>query len=74
MKAMVHILLVFFMGLFKLAAKLRLLVPLLYALIVGTVFHEWAAANEVLAVVILVGLVVLSLGSWVVTVVRKVKS
>lgn len=74
MKAMVHILLVFFVGLIKIAAKLRLLIPLLYALIAGTIFHEWAAENEVLALGILAGLVVLTLGSWVVTAVSKVRN
>lgn len=56
----------------KLAAKLRLLVPLLYVLIAGTIFHEWATANEVLAIGILVTLVLISLGSWAITAIKKV--
>ncbi|MDL2324519.1 hypothetical protein LJC61_05145 [Ruminococcaceae bacterium OttesenSCG-928-A16] len=73
MKAMVHILLVLFIGLVKLAAKLRLLIPLAYVLIAGTVFHEWATTHEPLPIGILAGLILLSLGSWAITIVRKVK-
>ena len=59
--------------LFKAASALRLGVPLLYALIVPTVFHGWFYAHYDLAYWIwytLLGLVVLS---WVVTIVSKVR-
>ena len=49
--------------LFRLATKLRLTVPLLYALIAPTVFHGWFYANHTLATAIgysLIGLAVLS--------------
>ena len=49
---------------FRLAAVFRLTIPLVYALIVPTVFHEWYYANQTLANVIL---------SWVVSLVRKVQ-
>ena len=37
---------------FRLAAVFRLTIPLVYALIVPTVFHEWYYANQTLANVI----------------------
>ena len=52
---------------FRLAAVFRLTIPLLYALVVPTVFHEWYYANQTLANVIwyvLLAVVVLSWGSF----------
>lgn len=72
MKALICIISALFLGLCKLAAKLRLLVPLLYVLIAGTIFHEWTTENEIFAIGILVTLVLISLGSWVITVIKKV--
>ena len=39
----------FFILLFRIAGKLRLSQPLLYALVVPTIFHEWHYANQLLA-------------------------
>ena len=73
MKSLLSFFLFLVFGLLKLAAKLRLLIPLLYALIMGTVFHEWAGAHETLAIAILLVLVTLSLASWVATAVKAVR-
>lgn len=58
--------------LFRLALKLRLGIPMLYAILVLTVFHDWYRACTALAdgiFFVLVGLVVLS---WVVTLLRQI--
>ena len=57
----------------RVAAKLRLLVPLLYACIVGIGFHQWAADNEALSIGIFAAMVALAALSWVVTLVRKIR-
>lgn len=57
----------------RLASKLRLTVPLLYALIAPTVFHGWFYANHALATAIGCGLFGLAALSWVVTLAGKVR-
>ena len=56
--------------LFRLALKLRLGVPMLYALLMLTVFHGWYQANSALADGIFFVLVGLAALSWVVTFLR----
>ena len=58
---------------FRLAAVFRLTIPLVYALIVPTVFHEWYYANHTLANVIWYALPAVVVLSWVVSLVRKVQ-
>ena len=58
---------------FRLAAVFRLTIPLLYALIVPTVFHEWYYANQTLANVIWYVLLAVVVLSWVVSLVRKIR-
>lgn len=58
--------------LFRLALKLRLGIPMLYAVLALTVFHSWYQANSALGDVIFFGLVGLVALSWVVTAVRKI--
>lgn len=58
---------------FRLAAVFRLTIPLVYALIVPTVFHEWYYANQTLANVIWYALLAVVVLSWVVSLVRKVR-
>ena len=58
---------------FRLAAVFRLTIPLLYALVVPTVFHEWYYANQTLANVIWYVLLAVVVLSWVVSLVRKVR-
>ena len=56
--------------LFRLALKLRLGVPMLYALLALTVFHGWYQAHTALADGIFFALVALAALSWVVTLFR----
>ena len=58
---------------FRLAAVFRLTIPLVYALIVPTVFHEWYYANQTLANVIWYALLAVVVLSWVVSLIRKVR-
>ena len=58
---------------FRLAAVFRLTIPLVYALIVPTVFHEWYYANQTLANVIWYALLAVVVLSWVVSLVRWVR-
>ena len=57
----------------RLASKLRLSVPLLYALIAPTMFHSWFYANHALATTIGYGLFGLAALSWVITLAGKVR-
>jgi len=57
--------------LFRLALKLRLGVPMLYALLMLTMFHGWYQANSALADGIFFALVGLVALSWVVTLFRR---
>ena len=58
---------------FRLAAVFRLTIPLLYALVVPTVFHEWYYANQPLANVIWYVLLAVVVLSWMVSLVRNVR-
>lgn len=58
--------------LFHLAIRLRLGIPMLYAVLALTVFHGWTQAHPVLADGIFFGLVGLAALSWVVTAVQKI--
>jgi hypothetical protein len=58
--------------LLRLAVRLRLGIPILYALGMLTVFHSWYQANTALADGIFFALVGLTALSWVVTAARKV--
>ena len=57
--------------LFRLALKLRLGVPMLYAVLMLTVFHGWYQAHIALADSIFFALVGLAALSWVVTLLRR---
>ena len=59
--------------LMKAASVLRLGIPLLYALIVPTVFHEWFYANYDLAYWIWYALIAFVVLSWVLTILRRVR-
>ena len=58
--------------LFRLAAVCRLTIPLLYALIVPTVFRGWYLAHTALAEGIWYGLLAMVVLSWAVTLIRRV--
>ena len=70
---MLGIVMIFLSIVFRVAAVFRLTIPLLYALIVPTVFHEWYYANQTLANVIWYVLLAVVVLSWVVSLVRKVR-
>ncbi len=58
--------------LFRLALKLRLGIPMLYVVLMLTVFHGWYQANSALADGVFLALVGLAALSWVVTAARKI--
>lgn len=57
--------------LFRLALKLRLGVPMLYAVLMLTAFHGWYQAHTALADGIFFALIGLTALSWVVTLLRR---
>ena len=57
--------------LFRLALKLRLGIPMLYALLALTAFHGWYQAHTALADGIFFALIGLAALSWVVTLLRR---
>ena len=63
---MLGIVMIFLSIVFRLAAVFRLTIPLLYALVVPTVFHEWYYAHQTLANVIWYVLLAVVVLSWVV--------
>ena len=58
--------------LLHLAIRLRLGIPMLYAVLALTVFHSWTQAHPALADGIFFALVGLVALSWVVTIARKI--
>ena len=57
--------------LFRLALKLRLGIPMLYATLMLTAFLDWYRANTALADGIFFALVALAALSWMVTILRR---
>ena len=57
--------------LFRLALKLRLGIPMLYAVLMLTAFHGWYQTHTALADGIFFGLIGLAALSWVVTLLRR---
>ena len=57
--------------LFRLAVKLRLGIPMFYAVLMLTVFHGWYQAHIALADSVFFALVGLAALSWVVTLLRR---
>ena len=57
--------------LFRLALKLRLGIPMLYALLALTVFHSWYQAHTVLGDGIFLALIAVAALSWIVTLLRR---
>ena len=55
------------------AGFFRLTIPLLYALLVPTLFHEWYYAHQTLAEGIWYAMLMMVALSWVVTIVKRVK-
>ena len=59
--------------LIRYARALRLTVPLLYAFLVPTIFHNWYCAHQSLADGIWYGMLALVALSWIVTIIRRVR-
>ena len=59
--------------LFRVAARLRLAVPLAWALVVPTLFHQWYYAHSALANGIWYAMLILTALSWAVSLVRWVR-
>lgn len=59
--------------LFRLAARLRLAVPLAWALVVPTLFHRWYYTHYALANGIWYAMLIIAALSWVVSLVRWVR-
>lgn len=74
MAALLRLLVTFASLAIQLLLKLRLGIPLLYITLMVTVFDEWAAAHNTLAVGILIAMVVAVGLRWVVTLVRRVRA
>lgn len=70
---MLGIVMIFLSIVFRLAAVFRLTIPLLYALIVPTVFHEWYHSNQQLGDLIGYLLLAAVALSWVISLVRKIR-
>ena len=63
----------YFFVFFRIASLLRLHIPLLYALIIPTVFHEWYYTHTLLANGIWYAMLAVVAVSWVITIARKVR-
>lgn len=70
---MLGIVMIFLSIVFRLAAVFRLTIPLLYALVVPTVFHKWYYANQTLANIIWYVLLAAVALSWLVSLVRRIR-
>lgn len=70
---MLACIIMFFTLLFQFAGALRLGIPLLYALIVPTLFHEWHYAHTALANGMWYAMLATVAVSWVITIARKVR-
>lgn len=64
---------VFFILLFRFAGVFRLGIPLLYALIVPTIFREWYYAHYALANGIWYAMLVLVVVSWFITIIHRIQ-
>lgn len=69
----IEIAVLFFAGLLLLASRLRLTIPLLYALLVPILCPDWYRAHEALGNGIFFALLALAALSWAVTLVRKAR-
>lgn len=59
--------------LIRYARVLRLTVPLLYAFLVPTIFHNWYCTHQTLADGIWYGMLALVALSWIVSIARRVR-
>lgn len=73
MAALLRLFVTFLSLALRILLKLRLGIPLLYTILMITVCSEWSAANNALAVGIVIPIVATAAASWVVTLARKVQ-
>jgi pilus assembly protein TadC len=58
---------------FKVAGKLRLTVPIICFLLFSTVLNKWASEHETLSFIILFSLLGLTVLSWIVSLIKKIR-
>lgn len=58
---------------FKVAGKLRLMIPVLCFLLFSTVLNKWAVVHETLAYIILFSLLGLTVLSWIVSLIKAIR-
>jgi len=58
---------------FKVAGKIRLTIPILCFLLFSTVLSKWAGEHETLSFIILFSLLVLTVLSWIVSIVKMIR-
>jgi len=68
-----YFIIAFFILLFRCAGVFRLGIPLLYALIVPTLFHEWYYAHYTFANGIWYAMLVLVVVSWIMTIIQEIQ-
>jgi pilus assembly protein TadC len=59
---------------FRAAGKLRLTLPIICFLLFSTVLNKWASEHETLAYIILFSLLGLTVLSWIVSLIKKIRS
>lgn len=64
----------FFASLIRAVSELRLAIPLIYALLVPVLFHDWYDTHEALGNGIFFALLGLVALSWIITIVRKIRA
>lgn len=60
-------------SIFKIAGKLRLMIPIVCFLLFGTVLNKWAYEHETLAFIILFSLLGLTVLSWIVSLIKAIR-
>jgi pilus assembly protein TadC len=58
---------------FKVAGKLRLTLPIICFLLFSTVLNKWASEHETLSFIILFSLLGLTVLSWIVSLIKKIR-
>ena len=58
---------------FKVAGKLRLTLPIICFLLFATVLNKWASEHETLSFIILFSLLGLTVLSWIVSLIKKIR-
>lgn len=70
---LISLVLTLFSIVLSVTGALRLTIPLLYVLLVPTLFHEWYYAHQTIAEGIWYAMLMMVALSWVVTIVKRVK-